>query len=514
MRISKQHLLLFFSIYLIAAFYNLGRMYFQHEEPRRAIIALEMNYTHDYATPHVLGRDYFRKPPLHNIVIALFFKIFGENEFSARAVSVLSMFGILLLILFSLKDAVGLEAAIFGAFSFGLSYIAYFHYGMLAETDMFFSFLLFASMVCIFHEKTFTGSVFAALALLTKGLPALHYFYLTLISLAILRKNKSLILSKNTILGGLFIVGLFLGWLLLVSKGDIHRLNYALGFILQASGNRVLSIERIRDVVGHFLFFPVSFFIHYLPFSATLLLFLDKRIRLEFREILKNETQIKRLFDFFLAAFIPNFLVYAILPDGRIRYTLVLFGIASFILGILYYELEYLEGIVNFKKLLRGVLIFEILLFFIGFIFCGEFIKNPSYIGCIVGLIIAITGLLALKKDITQSFALLLGLIAFSVSLKFLFETTYKYYLYSYYTNYRNFGHKIAKIVLQERPKYVMTDDGNLRLFFYLERDLKMQMHPISKTKKGLIISRHKNLIKYTITKVELPDHIYYVGRN
>lgn len=62
MRVSKPLLILLFSIYLFAAFFNLGKMYFQHEEPRRAIIALEMNYTHDYITPHVLGRDYFRKP--------------------------------------------------------------------------------------------------------------------------------------------------------------------------------------------------------------------------------------------------------------------------------------------------------------------------------------------------------------------------------------------------------------------------------------------------------------------
>src|SRR5512139_1412498 len=68
------------------------------DEARYSAIPSAMNYTGDYVTPHLKGTVYLEKPPLCYWATALFFKIFGENEFSARLFSALCAWGCILLV--------------------------------------------------------------------------------------------------------------------------------------------------------------------------------------------------------------------------------------------------------------------------------------------------------------------------------------------------------------------------------------------------------------------------------
>ncbi|WP_035588989.1 ArnT family glycosyltransferase [Hippea jasoniae] len=513
MELNKKIVAIIIILYAATAFLNLGKMYLRHEEPRRAIIALEMNYTHNYIAPTVLGRNYYKKPPLHNIIIAIFFKIFGVNESSARLISVLSMFGIALLIFLAIKEIVGFEAAVFAALGFATSYIALIQYGMLAETDMFFSLLVFASMLCIFYDRILLGSFLTALALLTKGFPALHYFYLTLFGWYIYKKQPKKIFSKRVIGGGIIILSIFFGWLLLLSKGDIHRFNLALGFLLQASGSRVESIQHIFESLKHLIIFPISFFIHGLPASIVFLFFLNSDFRANFKESITSNSKISSLFYFSVISFVVNFLIYAIIPDGRVRYTLPLFGITALIYGIIFYVYEFNEA-VNAKKYSLYVLYFFIAVFAVALLFDLEFLKTPSIMEISLALVISFLFIVLIKKTQSNSLNLLYCVVASGLLLKLAYAATYESYLYTYYTNYRGIASKMAKIILHNNPRYVMTDGGNLRLFFYLERDLKMQLHPIKNGKNGIIITRNPKRVKTVINSFSLPDHIYYIGKN
>jgi len=49
----------------------IDRMRWTHEEPRRALVAQEMLLTKHYLYSTVYQAPYFKKPPLHNWVIAL-----------------------------------------------------------------------------------------------------------------------------------------------------------------------------------------------------------------------------------------------------------------------------------------------------------------------------------------------------------------------------------------------------------------------------------------------------------
>jgi len=70
------------------------------DEGRYALIPHAMNLSGDYVTPHLKGVAYLEKPPLGYWATAAAFKIFGENEFSARLFPGLCAWGCILLTYF------------------------------------------------------------------------------------------------------------------------------------------------------------------------------------------------------------------------------------------------------------------------------------------------------------------------------------------------------------------------------------------------------------------------------
>ena len=70
------------------------------DEARYSLIASAMNETGNYVTPHIKNTIYLEKPPLVSWVTALLFKIFGENDFSARLFAGICAWGCILLTFF------------------------------------------------------------------------------------------------------------------------------------------------------------------------------------------------------------------------------------------------------------------------------------------------------------------------------------------------------------------------------------------------------------------------------
>ena len=68
------------------------------DEARYSAIPSAMNATGDYITPRLKGVVYFEKPPLSYWATAVFYRIFGENEFSSRLFAALCAWGCILLV--------------------------------------------------------------------------------------------------------------------------------------------------------------------------------------------------------------------------------------------------------------------------------------------------------------------------------------------------------------------------------------------------------------------------------
>ncbi len=70
------------------------------DEARYSLIASAMNESGNYITPHIKSTIYLEKPPLVSWATAISFKIFGENDFSARLFAALCAWGCILLVYF------------------------------------------------------------------------------------------------------------------------------------------------------------------------------------------------------------------------------------------------------------------------------------------------------------------------------------------------------------------------------------------------------------------------------
>jgi 4-amino-4-deoxy-L-arabinose transferase-like glycosyltransferase len=148
------------------------------DEGRYSAIPSEMNQSGDYVTPHLKGTVYLEKPPLCYWATAMSFKIFGENEFSARLFSALCAWGCILLVYrmgtFFHGEKTGFYAALVLATS-----LFPFAIGRLNILDMPLAF--FVSVAVWFGFRYFSDGgygkkniylfyLFCSLAFLTKGL--------------------------------------------------------------------------------------------------------------------------------------------------------------------------------------------------------------------------------------------------------------------------------------------------------------------------------------------------------
>ena len=72
-------------------FIKLGHQPLYLEEPRRALIALEMIYNDNYIVPTEFGEYYYKKPPVWNWIIIGSYNLFNNySEYSVRFFSTIS----------------------------------------------------------------------------------------------------------------------------------------------------------------------------------------------------------------------------------------------------------------------------------------------------------------------------------------------------------------------------------------------------------------------------------------
>jgi len=145
------------------------------DEARYSLIASAMNQSGNYVTSHIKNVIYLEKPPLVSWATAISFKVFGENDFSARLFTALCAWGCILLAYFIGRhfrdEKTGLYAAMLltiSAFPFVLG-----HINILDMTLTFFvSLSIWLGYLALQKQKKYLYYLFyfiCALAFLTKG---------------------------------------------------------------------------------------------------------------------------------------------------------------------------------------------------------------------------------------------------------------------------------------------------------------------------------------------------------
>jgi 4-amino-4-deoxy-L-arabinose transferase-like glycosyltransferase len=243
------------------------------DEGRYSAIPSAMNDTGDYVTPRLKGAVYFEKPPLTYWATALSFRIFGENEFSARLFTSLCAWGCILLVYrmgrFFHDARTGLYAA--AVLTTFLYHVAI---GRINILDMPLAFLVCMGIWCGFRycvadEKKkgwlYLLYLFSALAFLAKGLIGIAFPFGVVVVWLLLSGRWRESIRLVSPVGILIFAAVSLPWLLLVQQAhpDFFRFFFIQEHLLRYA-------TRMHDRYQPFYFYLPIILAGTLPWCAFL----------------------------------------------------------------------------------------------------------------------------------------------------------------------------------------------------------------------------------------------------
>jgi 4-amino-4-deoxy-L-arabinose transferase-like glycosyltransferase len=310
---------------LISLFINLGVQPVYLEEPRRALIAMEMEESGNYIVPRQLGAFYYKKPPVYNWLLIGSAKLLGGyHRWALRLPTILSLIGTLLLLYRIGRQHIN---PAFGRL-WALSYVAcgaiYFYFSMLGEIDLFYSLVTLGSMLAFFHyeQRGAWGLMFgvsyglAAIGLLTKGLPSILFLGITVVVWLLYQKRWRLLFSWHHLLGLLVFGGIAGGYLVLYHQ--YNSLDNYLADLFSESVGRTAVNNGLGQTLEHLLVFPLDTLKDTLPMSLLLLLFATHKR-------LWQQVKAQPLLAFSTVVFLANFTVYWLSPGAKQRYIYMLY---------------------------------------------------------------------------------------------------------------------------------------------------------------------------------------------
>jgi len=197
MHISNRHFYLLVGITAFILLFRLDYLPLIFEEPRRALVSLEMILTGNFLMPTINGYEYYNKPPVYNWLLSGFFKLFGYSEWVVRLPTYLSFIAITLINYRFFKSRMGDQAAALGSLFFLLSAHVLFYFSFIGEIDIFYTLLVYQQILCFFyfyHKQQYwllflVTYLLMSVGFLTKGLPSIAFQGLTIIGFAVHKKS-------------------------------------------------------------------------------------------------------------------------------------------------------------------------------------------------------------------------------------------------------------------------------------------------------------------------------------
>jgi 4-amino-4-deoxy-L-arabinose transferase-like glycosyltransferase len=369
----QSQLYILFGLAGIALVFGMGNAPLFLEEPRRALVAMEMLYNGDYIHTTIHGQPYYNKPPLFNWVIAIGFKLFGYHEWILRAITVVSHLTISAMVYGTGKKYMSATAALLATAFYITGADILYYFSLLGEIDIFFSMLVIAGWFTYFHfgekkedTKAFAGLYFfMALAFLTKGLPAMLFAGLTLLVWQWYKKDWKALFSLAHFMGVvIFVVILGLYLFPFVTRGDFDILLQT--FWSQSIERTAAESDLLKRIFSLFTF-PVALLKDIAPWSLLILLFN--------RNILKHSFYTNRLFAFSCLIFLANIWVYWVSPDSRSRYLYMYHPLLLLPVGWMYLQHQALPRL---QKMVDGV--FKTLPYILTVILLAAFFLVPAFL--------------------------------------------------------------------------------------------------------------------------------------
>lgn len=350
------------------------------EEPRRAVVALEMYLTGNYLVPKINGWDYYNKPPLFNWMIVFCFHLFQSfSEWVVRFPSILSFLLTGLFHYFFSRKYLGKETALLASLFFLTSADIFFYATINAgEIDLFYTLLVYLQLMCIFffyERKEFlllflTSYFFTALGVLTKGPPSLAFQAITLLVWFIYNREFKKLFGWQHICG-IFLCVFISGSYFYLYSQQADMWSMIARLTKEATQRSGVESGFMKTVLGT-ISFPFLVFRLLLPWSVFVFLFFRK----DFLQRLKENRLV-----LFCALFVVfNIPIYWFTGELKNRYIYMFF---PFIVTVFAYFLERREN--------RYAKLYAVLekLFLLAFVLCGiAFLCLPfiSYTKAVSGI--------------------------------------------------------------------------------------------------------------------------------
>ncbi|MGM0551421.1 MAG: ArnT family glycosyltransferase [Bacteroidota bacterium] len=341
-RYLKAHPLLFLYAGLLLALpaylINLGLMPFIEDESIRGLVALEMLFSGDYLTPTLGGELYFKKPPLYNWIIALFFASTDTyTEFVMRMPMVISLLGFGLTIFYFVKKEMGTRQGVINALLFLTCGRIIIYESMYGLIDITFSWVIYLFFMVLYfqYKKGHIKALFAlsylliSAAYLLKGLPALVFLGISFLTFFTYKRQFRLLFSWKQFISLPILIGIIGGYYWLYGlQNDVDLLG-VFETLWTESTRRTPAATGMLATVIHLFTFPFEFLFHFMPLTLLVVVLFRKatRKRIAHHQFLKFNTLI----------FLFNIIIYWASPDIYPRY-LLMFVPLFFTVVVYFYE--------------------------------------------------------------------------------------------------------------------------------------------------------------------------------
>ncbi|NPA52288.1 MAG: hypothetical protein GXO22_05295 [Aquificae bacterium] len=450
---------------LFSLVWNLGIFPLYLEEPRRAVVALEMLLTGNFIVPTIMGELYFAKPPLFNWILILSAKLLnGFSELAVRLPTVVSVLFIGLFHYLISSNFLDKRIAFFSSLLFITSGTILFYFSLLGEIDIFYSFITYLSIVSIFwffykNQRLISvfPFVFASAGFLTKGFPSILFLYITLISFLFFERKLKLLFSIWHFIGIIIFLTTVGSYLYLYNQ--YAPVEDYLRFLWKESSQRTVMENPTFDFFFHIVNFPLKSLIALFPWSFLVIFLFRKELFSVFKD--------NRFLRFSMIAFVFNYSVYWISPGANQRYIYMLF---PFLITLFVYMYFYSDS--SFKRKLIKFVYFFLLIGLSGISFALLVIRYTrdveyiSFISLIFGLLFLVLAFRVWKKPI---YYMAIGLIWFRI----LFDIVYLPIKAVSGNSFleKKYGIVVADITKDNKLFYFGKDRLSYGLLFYIERE-------------------------------------------
>jgi len=332
------------------------------EEPRRAVVAMEMMLGKNYIVPKIFAVNYYNKPPLFNWLLVLVFKVTGSfSEGWVRLPSILSLFAAAYIVYKIVRQYVNKQTGFIAAILLLISADILFYGSVDAgEIDLFLMLLMCAQGLVIFYYSTrqkwwrafILSYILMAAGILTKGLPLVVIQGLVLLSWLTYIKQFKKLFSIQHFTG--LAIGVAIVFIYFWQYSKRQDVLLYLAQLLTESAQRSALTNKWSDIVLNILQSPVQVFYIGLPATAILLYACNKKVR----ALIKADS----LFIFSLMFTLIICVIFFISPSTANRYIYPAFPFIVIMAAIIYANavtvLTTKKWLVSYKGLLKVFVFF------------------------------------------------------------------------------------------------------------------------------------------------------------